>query len=85
MAAAVIGMVAVLGYAYDVQQLYRFAGYSSMALHTAASFVLLAAGLIFARSDGLARVLMTPGPGAQLARRLLPAAIAAAGGPRLAA
>ena len=60
--AGVIGMVAVLGYAYNVQQLYRFAGYSSMALHTAASFVLLAAGLIFARPDGLARVLTRPGP-----------------------
>ena len=70
--AASIGMMAVLGYAYDVQPLYRFAGYASMALHTAASLGLLAAGLLFARSDGLGAVLMTPGPGAQLMRRLLP-------------
>lgn len=72
---AIIGAMAVLGYFYDVQQLYRFAGFSSMALHTAASFVVLAAGLILARPDGLAAVLMAPGPGAQLTRLLLPSAI----------
>ena len=69
--AAIIGTVAVLGYAYDVQQLYRFAGYSSMALHTATSLVLLAVGLLVARSDGLGTVLTSPGSGAQLAWRLL--------------
>ena len=73
--AGVIGVVAVLGYAYNVQQLYRFAGFSSMALHTALSFVLLAAGLIFARPDGLASVLAGSGPATLLARRLLPVAL----------
>jgi PAS domain S-box-containing protein len=71
----VFGLVALLGYAYDVQALYRFAGYSSMALHTAAGFVVLATGLIFARADGLAQLLVVPGPGGQLARRFLPVAI----------
>jgi len=70
-----IGVVAVLGYAYDTLQLYRFTGFSSMALHTAVSLILLAIGLIFARSGGLSAVLMTPGPGAQLSRRILPTAI----------
>jgi PAS domain S-box-containing protein len=72
---AVIGMVAVLGNLYGVEQLYHFAGYSSMALHTGISFVILAAGLLFAAPDGLAAVLTRPGPGAQLVRRLLPAAL----------
>ena len=74
---ALIGMVAVLGYACNVQQFYNFAGFASMAMHTAAAFVILAAGLLFARSDGLGAVLLTPGPGAQLMRRLLPAAVLA--------
>jgi PAS domain S-box-containing protein len=72
-----IGVIAVLGFAYGAEQLYRFAGYSSMALQTALSLVLLAAGLVFARPDGLPRVLTTPGPAAQLARRLLPMALLA--------
>jgi len=70
-----IGVVGVLGYAYDAQQLYRFVGYSSMAPHTAASFVILAIGLIFARPGGPAGVLTASGPAAQLARRLLPVAL----------
>ena len=70
-----IGVVALLGYAYNAEQLYRLAGYSSMALHTAASFVVLAIGLIFARPDGLAGVLIAPGPATALARSMLPAAL----------
>ncbi len=73
--AGVIGMVAVLGYLYDVRQLYRFYGFSSMALHTAGSLMALAIGLIFARRDGLAGMLATPDLGAQLGRRLLPVAL----------
>jgi len=72
---AMIGTVGVLGYAYDVQQLYKFSGYSSMALHTAVSLVVLGAGVLFARREGLGAMLLTPGPGGQLTRRLLPAAV----------
>lgn len=75
--AGVIGVIAVLGYAYNARQLYRFAGYSSMAAHTALSFVTLALGLILARPDGLARMLMLPGPSSQMMRRLLPMTILA--------
>ena len=70
-----LGVVAALGYAYDLQPFYRFAGYTSMAVHTAAGFIVLAIGLIFARPDGLVRVLISTGPGTQLSRRLLPVAI----------
>ena len=72
MGAALIGGVAVLGYVYNVEQLYRFAGYSSMALHTAVSLTVLAAGLFFARSGGIGAMLTNPGPGTQLLRRMLP-------------
>ncbi len=75
--AAMIGLVAVLGYVYDARQLYRFAGYSSMALHTAVSLILFAAGLLFARDGGLRTALSMPKAGAQLLRRLLPAVLLA--------
>ena len=73
--AALIATVALLGYAYDVQSFFRFTGYSSMALHTAASLMILATGLIFVRREGLSAVLVAPGPGARLARRLVAAAL----------
>ena len=62
----------MLGYIYNAQQLYRFSGYASMALHTAAALLTLSIGLISARPDGMAGVLATPGPAAQVTRRLLP-------------
>jgi PAS domain S-box-containing protein len=77
LAAGILGFVALLGYACEVQQLYGLGGFSSMALHTTTAFILLGAGLLCVRTDGLASLLMTPGPGAQLARRLLPAALLA--------
>jgi len=70
--AAMIGTMALLGYAFHVQQLYRFSGKSSMALHTALSLLILAAGVVFARSGGLGTVLMANRTGAQMARRILP-------------
>jgi PAS domain S-box-containing protein len=70
-----IGLVSLLGYSYEARQLYGVAAPSSIAPTTAAVFILLAAGLIFARLDGLAAVLIASGPGRKLARRLLPAAL----------
>ena len=73
-ATGILGLVGLLGYAYALKSLYQFAGHAGMALHTAAGFLVLAAGLLFARADGLVRVLMVAGPGRQLARRFLPVA-----------
>jgi PAS domain S-box-containing protein len=73
--ATLAGAAAVLGYTYNVAQLYKFAGYSSMAVHSAVSFLVLGVGLLVARRDGLCKLLVTPGPGAQLMRRLFPAAV----------
>ena len=75
LAAGLLGLVAFLGYMYGVQTLYRFAGNSSMALHTAAGLGILASGLVLARTDGLGRILSGPGPGSNLARRFLPVAL----------
>jgi PAS domain S-box-containing protein len=73
--AGLLGMTAALGYIYDIRQLYGFSSLASMAAHTSLGLIILATGLIFARRDGLARVLIEPGPGTQMARRLLPVAI----------
>jgi PAS domain-containing protein len=49
-----------------------------MAVHTAAAFVVLNAGLLLARPDrGIVRAFTRPGPGGMLARRLLPAVLLA--------
>lgn len=70
-----MGSIALLGYAYGVEQLYRLPGFTSVALHTAVAFVVLAAGILCARPDGIAMVFASQGVGGQLARRLLPLAL----------
>ncbi len=70
--AGVIGGAALLGYAYGAMELYRFFGLASMAVTTAVSFIVLAAGLVFTRPDGPAAMLAASGPAAQLMRKLLP-------------
>jgi PAS domain S-box-containing protein len=70
--AGLISLVALLGYAYAAQKLYRFGTFSTMALPTAAALTLLAAGLLCARTDGWVSVLAVSGPGGRIARRLLP-------------
>jgi PAS domain S-box-containing protein len=71
------GMMALLGYAYEVRQFYGLADFSSMALNTALALTVLGAGLLCARPTGLVRVLVTSGPGTHLARLLLPVVILA--------
>jgi PAS domain S-box-containing protein len=78
LAAGMLGTIAVVGYVYKDPGFYGFYGFggaSNVALPTAIAFMVLAAGLIFARTDGLAGVLMGSSSGAQLARRLLPAVL----------
>lgn len=74
---ALIGLLALLGYAYGVESLYRLYNYTSMAVHTALLFVLLSLGLLAARAErgGAATVASAHG-GGLMARRILPFAIA---------
>src|SRR5262249_51702970 len=67
-------MLAVVGYAYGVQSLYRIGPYSSVALHTAIVLLLLGLGILAATPDrGPMRLLTSDTAGGILARRLLPA------------
>ena len=76
LAVASIGLIALLGYAYDVAALYQFYSYASMALHTALLFVLLGLGLLAVRPNrGLAAVVTSEQGGGLMARRLLPFAL----------
>lgn len=78
MGAALIGFIALLGYLYGVQDLYRSYWYSSVAIHTALLFVLLGFGVMLARTDhGFATSLVSNESGGLMARRILPAAIVA--------
>jgi signal transduction histidine kinase/CheY-like chemotaxis protein len=70
-------LLAVLGYAYGANYLYGVGAFIPMALHTAVMFLLLSAGLLFARTDvGVMAVLVGATPGGVIARRLLPIAFA---------
>jgi two-component system, cell cycle sensor histidine kinase and response regulator CckA len=66
---------AVLGYAYGSRLLYGVGAFIPMALNTALTFLLLAAGVLCARpTHGLPSLWSRSGPGGVLVRRLLPAA-----------
>ena len=76
-AVALIGLLALVGYAYDVESFYRIYGYSSMALHTALLFALLGLGTLCVRQDrGLMAIVVSEHSGGTVARRILPLAIA---------
>ena len=67
---------ALLGYAYGALSLYQVRAYFPMALHTAATFMVLALGLLFLRPHrALMRTLTADNLGGAAARRLLPAVI----------
>jgi len=78
LALALIGLslVALMGYVYGVESLYRVYSYASMALHTALTFLIVGIGILCLAEDQslLARFAQNT-PGAMAARRLLPVAL----------
>jgi PAS domain S-box-containing protein len=72
-----ISGLALIGYLYGVSSLYKIGAYSSMAVHTALSHLLLSLGILFARPQhNLMRTLMADTAGGNILRRFLPTAIA---------
>lgn len=68
-----ISFPALVGYVYDVEALYKFGAYSSMALHTTVGFILLALGTLTSRPDrGWMRLISTETAGGSVLRRILP-------------
>jgi two-component system, cell cycle sensor histidine kinase and response regulator CckA len=70
------GLFAAAGYVYGSSVLYGVATFIPMAVNTAVGFLILSAGVLCARPGrGLPALLLGPGAGAVLARRILPAAL----------
>jgi PAS domain S-box-containing protein len=69
-------LFAIIGYAYQVEQLYGIARFTGIALHTAVAFFLLGLGILAARPDqGITSVISSAHAGGAMARRLIVAAI----------
>ncbi len=74
--AASFALFAVFGYLHGVESLYRIASYTSIALLTALTFLILCLGILFARPDqGWMAIVTSDGAAGALTRRLLPAAV----------
>ena len=70
------GLLSIIGYAYQAEQLYGIARYSGIALHTAVALFILSFGLLAATIDtGIISLFNEKGAGGMMARRLLFAAI----------
>ncbi|HYS54737.1 MAG TPA: EAL domain-containing protein [Thermoanaerobaculia bacterium] len=75
-AAAMSSLLALMGYAYGVKSFYGIGAYIPMALHAAASFLVVAIGVMFARpAHGLMAVFLSESSGGVMLRRLLPAVL----------
>ena len=71
-----IALVALIGYAYDVSALYKFAPYASTALHTGVMFLVLAGGILALHPElEVMQVVGSGYAGGVAARRLMPVAI----------
>lgn len=71
-----VSTLAVLGYAYGVDELYRVGFYSTVALHSALGILLVGSGILLVRPNhGALAVLVSTTVGGVLARRLLPLAL----------
>lgn len=71
-----IGLLALVGYTYRVEELYRLYNYTSMAIHTALLCMLLGVGLLVARPErGAAATVASAHGGGAMARRILPFAV----------
>ncbi len=71
-----MALLAVVGYTYNASKLFGQQWYFPMALHTALTFIVLSAGILFSRpTAGLMRFVTLEGPTGTLARRMLPAAL----------
>jgi len=74
---ALIALLSVVGYAYNVQIFHRFIFYStSMAIHTALTFLLLCIGILSLQSNhGWMQIVTSNSLGGIVARQLIPAAL----------
>jgi PAS domain S-box-containing protein len=71
-----LGLIGFEGYLFNMDALFRFAVYSTMAVHTSILAMVLGMGLLHARPDrGLMATVTSEDSGGVMARRLLPVAV----------
>ncbi|MFZ2653020.1 MAG: response regulator [Burkholderiaceae bacterium] len=75
--AGLAALLSLIVFVHGAETPYQLPPYRSMAPNSALAFVLFAAAILWARGDGLAAMLASPGLGGQVARRFLPLAIIA--------
>lgn len=76
LAAALVALLAIVGYAYSSVNLIGMESYIPMALNTAVSFAILSVGILCVRpTDGLMAIASDRGAGGVMLRRLLPGAL----------
>ena len=76
--AAISSLIALVGYAYGEESLYSISVYTSMALHTSVTFLVLCFGILYAHpTRGLMSVINGENTGSALTQRLLPFVILA--------
>lgn len=74
--AGALTSIALVGYLYGVESLYSGGSFSSMAVHTALSFALLALGILCARpQQGIMEIVSAKNIGGEILRRLVPIAL----------
>lgn len=72
----ILGSIALLGYSYDTQALYRVRPYTSVSLQTAFAFVIAATGVQCVHpQEGMVRLVHADTAGGAMLRQLLPAAL----------
>src|SRR2546421_191209 len=70
------GLLAAVGYMYDITALFTIGTFTGMAVHTTVTFIVLSGGILGARPDrGMMAVLTRDSVGGVMARRVVPAAI----------
>jgi diguanylate cyclase (GGDEF)-like protein len=75
-ASALISVLAIVGYTYNISKFYGIGFFIPMAIHTATSFLLLAGAALYAEPDsGVMAIITNNGPAGRMARVLLPCAI----------
>ena len=75
LSAAMIALLAIIGYMYSTVSLIGIKSFIPMALNSAVAFALLSAGISARPADGLMAIIASPAAGGVMARRLLPVTI----------
>jgi diguanylate cyclase (GGDEF)-like protein len=76
LASLVIATLALVGYAYGFEALYKISLYASMSVHTAGAIFLLCIGVLYTRADfGIMAPIRSANMGGLLARQMLPAVL----------